>query len=468
MRKFFLLIFFFFALNLFSPVLLFGQSNSVLQNVQDHALEDFQKYIQINTTNPPGNEIKAALFLKSLLDQAGIPNKIYESAPGRANLYAVLKGSDPSKGAFLMTNHMDVVPADPRYWKYPPFSAKIADGFVWGRGTMDMKGLGLAELEAMIAVKKTGIKLKRTVIFLAVCDEETGGKLGTEWMLEHHPELFQHIAGVINEEGPGILEHGKLRYWEVRPGQKSLVWLELIAHGKPGHASFPFPDTAPKRLIRALYRIIHYQTPIHVLPAAQLFFKQISKVEKGKYAKDLAHLSQAFQDHDFLTWFENHPIYNAFVRDTINVTELSGSNKTNVVPADAKAVLDCRLLPGSSIPAFIASLKKVVNDPSITFKILLKSNAPAPSPLNTKLFKAISIVVHKDYPGVPIVTPFSTAANDSAFFQKRGIVAYGFYPFVVPPELLETEHGNNERIPVSDINDGIKMLYQLILTFDKL
>jgi acetylornithine deacetylase/succinyl-diaminopimelate desuccinylase-like protein len=439
---------------------------SPVDEAADAAPEVLSQYLRINTANPPGNEQAACEFLEGRLAAAGIPSTVWTSAPGRANLYAVLEGSDPKLGSLILLSHSDVVPADARYWKQPPFSGAITKGEIWGRGAVDMKGMGIMELQAFIALHQAKIPLARDVVLLVVADEEMGADAGIKWVMANHPEIFRNVAGVINEEGPGLVEGRRLKYWEVRPGQKGLVWLWLQAKGRAGHASLPHSDAAPNRLVRALSRVLAWQTPIRVLPEAQQFFTQLAALEPDRSrAEGMRHLASALEQAPFREWFLSHPVWNAMVRNTISLTRLEGSNKTNVIPPVARAALDCRLLPGEDSAAFVARIRKLVAQDGVeVIADDVEKSVPASS-VDTSLFHVIHDVIEKYFPKTLVVTPYSRAANDSRYFQERGIVSYGFVPLVLTEAELNTQHGNNERVSVENVERGVHMLYDVAVGF---
>ena len=240
--------------------------------LEDEAVSTLSRYIQIDTTNPPGNEIKAAQFFKQIFDHAGIEARIIESAPGRGNIFARLRGNGTKK-AVLLLNHMDVVPANPKEWKEPPFSGLIKDGQIWGRGAIDNKGGGVMALMTLLALKRQNAQLKGDVIFLGTADEEAGGALGAGFLLEKHPELFKDVSVVLNEGGGIRLgEDGRARLYSVGVAEKVPLWLKLTAPGTPGHAASPGGDQAVLKLITALSRIASYQSPIKVVPEVQKFY----------------------------------------------------------------------------------------------------------------------------------------------------------------------------------------------------
>src|SRR5580700_6562611 len=256
-----------------------------------------QEYLRIDTTNPPGHEMKAVAFYKKILDQEGIENRVFEYAPGRGDLWARMpRNSGSSEGdqnphpaaqdatrvgqprPIILLNHMDVVTSDASHWKVPPFSGEIRDGYIWGRGAQDMKDEGLAQLVVMVMLKREKLALGRDVIFLAVADEEADGT-GTDWFIAHERDLLGNAEFLINEGGENLLDQGKVRYVGVDVGEKTTFWLHVVAHGRPGHASRPIPDSAPNRLVRALDRILAYRTSLRVLPVVEEFLQDMAPYE---------------------------------------------------------------------------------------------------------------------------------------------------------------------------------------------
>ncbi|MGH7888632.1 MAG: M20/M25/M40 family metallo-hydrolase, partial [Candidatus Binatia bacterium] len=331
----------------------------------DEAVALLSRYIQIDTTNPPGNEIKAAQFLKGILDREGIEARIIESAPGRGNLYARLKGNG-SKPPIVLMHHMDVVPADAKLWKVPPFSGAVRDGVIWGRGSLDNKGAGIFQLLTLLALKRQNIPLKGDVIFLGTADEEAGGQLGAGYLLDKHGELFKDVSVVFNEGG-GIRvgEDGRARLYSVRVAEKVPLWLKLTAVGVPGHAASPGGDQAVLKLVAVLNRIAAYQSPIKVVPELQQFYFESAASAPAERREQYLDLRRALQDPAFAAEFTKDRSNNARVRNTISITGLKGSDKINVIPAEATADIDVRLLPGEAPEAFVAELRRIVADESI-------------------------------------------------------------------------------------------------------
>src|SRR5436309_8089189 len=237
------------------------------------------QYVAINTTNPPGNELQTANWLKAVLAREGIDAEVFEPRPGKANLYARVKG-DGSARPLVLLNHMDVVLASPEYWKVDPFAGAVQDGYVWGRGALDMKGEAIAQLMAMLTLKRGGVPLKRDVIFLATADEEIGGGVGAGWFVENHPELVQDAEFLVNEGGIIRADRtGRIEYYGVGTTEKSPFWLDVTARGTAGHGSRPTPDNPVHRLVRALNRVAAYQTPLVPTPVVERYLRDLSTIE---------------------------------------------------------------------------------------------------------------------------------------------------------------------------------------------
>ncbi len=247
-----------------------------MKQYADQAVEWERAYLRIDSTNPPGNEMRTAAFFKKIFDAEGIENRVFEYAPGRADLWARIPHTTATpRRPFVLLNHMDVVTSNPAHWKVPPFSADIVDGAIYGRGAQDMKSEGLAHLMVMVMLQREKVPLDRDVIFLAVSDEEVDGT-GTDWFIAHQRELLGNAEFMINEGGENILRpDGRVKYVGVDVGEKSPFWLHVVAHGQPGHGSRPIADSAPNRLVRALQRILAYKTPLRVLPVVEEFLKPL-------------------------------------------------------------------------------------------------------------------------------------------------------------------------------------------------
>lgn len=429
--------------------------------VEDEAVALLSRYIQIDTTNPPGNEIKAAEFFKEIFEREGIEVKIIESAPGRGNVYARLRG-DGSKKAVVLLNHMDVVPADAKLWKEPPFSGVIKDGVIWGRGALDDKGAAIMELMAMLALKRQNTALKGDIIFLGTADEEAGGAMGAGYVTDKHSEIFKD-AGLVLNEGGGIRvgEDGRARVYNVSVAEKTPLWLKLTATGTPGHGATPNNNLAVNKLIAALHRIMAYQSPIKVVPEVQKFYADTANSEPEPRRTRYRDLRKSLQDAAFRAEFLKDPRNNASVRNTIAITGVKGSDKVNVIPALASAELDVRLLPGENPRGFIVELRKIIGDEAIKIDTLLSFPA-AISPPHPEVLRIITEFAKANDPGARVVAPLVRGFTDCHFFREKGIPCLGFMPHRSTPSGEGLVHGVDERASVEDLKFGIRAMYEIV------
>lgn len=421
-------------------------------------------YIRINTTNPPGNELEAARFLKAILDREGIEARILDTAelgPNRANLYARLRGNGTKK-AIALVNHMDVVPATASSWSVDPFSGAIKDGYIWGRGAIDMKGTGVAQLMAMIALKRSGVALDRDVVFIGNADEELTSRGGIIFV-EKHPDLLRDVEYLLTEGADNYIENGRVVYFAVGVAEKRTFWQRLTVNGVPSHGSRPTKQNPVPRLVDALYRISHFETPLHVTPGVQKFFRDIARDYPEPRRTWLSDVTVALRNPEAREWILSDVSWNAFLRNTISLTGLSGSSKTNVIPGVATADLDVRLLPDQDPAEFLATLERVVGDTAVHFTTLLAPKTPLESPIDTDLFRAIEKAAHEREPSAFVTTPMETAATDRPTYRKLGIITYGFSPFRIPrPEIQRGMHGNDERLSLDNVRYGIHFLYDIL------
>jgi acetylornithine deacetylase/succinyl-diaminopimelate desuccinylase-like protein len=435
-----------------------------LKQYSDLAVQWMQEYLRINTTNPPGNEMRAAAFFKKILDEEGIENRVFDYAPHRADSWARLPHTTAeAKRPIILLNHMDVVTSDTSHWKVPPFSGQIVSGSMYGRGAQDMKNEGLAQLVVMVMLKREKVALDRDVIFLAVSDEEAAGT-GTDWFIAHQRDLLENAEFLINEGGENLLENGKVKYVSVDVGEKTPFWLHVVAHGRPGHGSRPNPDSAPDRLVQALNKIVQYRTPLKVLPVVEEFLRDMAPYEQGERAEQFRNIRQAIQDKAFQQDVERDESLNYLLRNTISLTMLGGSEQTNVIPPEAWANLDVRMLPGEDPLAFLESIRNVVNDPNVTIEPQVKEFRIAnSSPMDTALFGAIRKVTQQYFPGTPVVPRLTSGYTENQRYRPLGIHAYGFSPYTATEEEGNTEHGNDERIRVEELWRGPRILYDVVV-----
>jgi acetylornithine deacetylase/succinyl-diaminopimelate desuccinylase-like protein len=429
--------------------------------VSAEATELLGRYIRIDTSNPPGNELPAARMLRAQFLADGIPATIWIPQPGRAVIAARLHGIGKHSKSIVLLSHMDVVPADAKDWLVPPFSGLVKDGEIWGRGALDDKGPGVIELMAMLAIKRAGILLDRDVLFLATADEETGGANGAGWLVAHQPDVISDAGFLLNEGGGIRAAPNKPLLYEVSVSEKTPLWLRLTAEGVSGHASSPPEQTAVTRLIAALDRIGAYRAPIKVLPLVQNYFRLTTEIDHGPH--ELMDLRVALKDPEFSRQFLAQPEQNAWVRDTITPTVLTAGNKTNVIPSSASAELDCRLLPGDAPAAMIKTLSKLIDDDHVRIQQVLNF-APIASPEKSSLMTAIRTLATR-HDQAEVVPTMLEGFTDSHYFRDRDLVAYGFIPIESTPEESRTIHAGNERVSISHLRGGIERMVELLKIF---
>jgi acetylornithine deacetylase/succinyl-diaminopimelate desuccinylase-like protein len=422
-------------------------------------------YLKINTANPPGNELEGALFLKRILEREGFEVQLLDTAEFRdrrgANLYTRLRGNG-SKRAIALVHHIDVVPADPRYWSVDPYSGAVRDGYLYGRGALDMKGEGIVHLMTLIALKRSGLPLNRDIVFIANADEELTST-GAIVFVQKHGDLIRDVEFLITEGGDNVVRDGKLEYYGVAVAEKRTFWQQLTVKGVPSHGSRPTKDNPVPKLVRALNRIADYETPLHVTPGVRRYFRDISRNYSGEQRAWLADIDTAITMARAREWLLNDVYWNAILRNTITLTGLQGSNKTNVIPAEATAVIDIRLLPDSDPNELLATLKRTANDTAVHFTTLLEPKAPLESPVDTDLFRAIERAAHDRHPRAFVTTPMLTGATDRPTYRRLGIVTYGVDPFLVESaDAQRGVHGNDERISLENVRFGVRFLYDVV------
>jgi len=423
------------------------------QAIEDEALGWLQEYLRIDTINPPGNESRAVEFFASILEAEDIQYQTAESAPGRGNLWARLEGGD--EPALIMLQHTDVVPADPNYWTAEPLSGEIRDGYLWGRGALDMKGTGISQLATFVSLKRAGLPLNRDVILVATADEEAGGFYGAGWLVDNHPEIFADAGLLINEGGNGKQSDKELLF-NVEVTQKVPVWLRLKAVDTPGHGSMPRATSSVTRIVDALAILRANPFPPRMVPAIDAMFQSLSLSASAEWEESFSNMSAAIRDPEFLARLQAYsPFLHALTRDTCSMTRLSGSNKINVVPPEAWAELDCRILPDRPSEVFVEELRNLIRDTGVEVEVLM-AFTPAVSQTNTVLYRAIEAVTAERHPGSRVMPYVATGFTDSHFTRDLGIPSYGFDPIVVPEAEYGRIHGNDERVNVEAWQQGVR------------
>src|SRR5882762_3559373 len=408
--------------------------------------------IKINTTNPPGNEEAAAKYLGRILQKEGITPEILPITAGRSAVVARLRNSavaDPSR-ALLLVAHMDVVGVDKSKWTVDPFAAVTKDGYLYGRGAIDDKGMLAANLAAFIWLKRNNARLNRDVIFLATCDEEAFGDASIKALIAKNWDKF--AAGfAINEGGVVIAKDGKVQYTAVQASEKVTYNVDVVARGTSGHASIPLKDNAVLHLATALEKIGNYSAPVHLTAVTRRYFEGVASLqddELGKWVRSLDTPDRG--EHAARVISDANPAWSSMLRDTISPTMLSAGVRANVIPAEARATLNIRLLPGNTISVLLGELSKLVNDPQVKFEIQTNAGLAAPtSSLENDFYSAIVKAAAQEFGGAPVLPYQSTWGTDSAQLRLHNVQAYGLVPFPLTEDDLKRMHGNDERIPVA-------------------
>ena len=434
------------------------QPNINWPDVRAEATELLREYIRIDTTNPPGGEEAGALFLRDVLARNGVAAHLHDAGNARVSLSARLSATHPDGGKpIVLLSHIDVVPAERDHWSVDPFAGELRDGVLWGRGTLDMKGMGIMELLTLVLAKRHDVPLTRDIVLVAVADEEEGGRKGIHFLRETAPELLD-AAWVLNEGAYGFCEFlgHSVKLFGLAPSEKSPCWLKLRARGKPGHASVPHADNAVVRLVRALGRIEAREQRARLTPAVEAMFRTL---------KQRGIIPDAFDPADpgildMLASADAH--LGAITRDTINLTGMHAGHKHNVIPATAEATLDCRLLPDTDPDRFVEHVRGLIDDPAVEIERVLAHDS-GQSSLDTPLAKVVSDVIaarYGDQAGVlPVLSPGFT---DSHAYRAAGAEAYGFVPVLLTRDELSTIHGHDERISIDNLALGTEILFDVV------
>jgi acetylornithine deacetylase/succinyl-diaminopimelate desuccinylase-like protein len=423
---------------------------------RDEAVKFLGDLVKIDTSNPPGNETRAAEYIKGVLAAENIPAQIYESAPGRGNLVARLKGNGKKKPLLLMA-HLDVVGVERDKWTVDPFGAIIKDGYLYGRGSVDDKSMDAANLEVFLLLHRMKILLDRDVILLSEAGEEGTTQFGIDFMVaKHWDEIACEYA--LNEGGDIHEENGRVQYVAVSTTQKVPRGFSLIAHGTSGHGSAPRVDNAIAHLAAAVDKTSHWQAPVRLNETTRRFFEQMSKIASPEKAALYAHVENPGVQQKLL---ETDPAYYSMLRTSLVPTIIKGGFRSNVIPAEAEARFDVRALPDENMDALKASLTKLFNDPAITIVDAENANqrpATPPSGLETEAFHALEHAQQKVFPGVPTIPIMQVGATDSAELRIRGVQAYDVGTLMSAEDHRHI-HGNDERIQTAGFGKFVEFLY---------
>lgn len=422
-----------------------------------------QDLLRIDTTNPPGNESPCIDFIARTLAAEGIESTVIESAPGRGNLVARLKG-DGTLPPILIFGHVDVVPAEADKWQRPPFSGDLQDGIIWGRGATDMKHMVAMEMMTLMQLKRDGVGLKRDVIFMANADEETGGVMGAGFMVQNHPDLIR-AEYALTEGGASSIELEGRSFFVCSTGEKGSARFTLRGSGRPGHASQPHLDNAILPLAIALQRIIQTPLPLHITQTTRAQIEALASGVSAGTAEMLRALLDPKTHSDALAELPlAEPVkrrLNASFRNTATPTILQAGSKINVIPAEAIAQVDCRVLPGTSPESIAAEVRAVVGDQvDVEFGRFNQGQEADPA---SPLLETIKRCVAARVPGSIVVPGLIAGGTDARHVNKLGIKTYGFIPARYEgPNMTGLAHAHDERISVANLMFGTQLIYDVV------
>ena len=434
---------------------------------RDETVEHLRCLLRIDTVNPPGNEIVAARYLEAILGGAGIEARVLEPAPGRAAVVARLRGDGRARPVLLLA-HMDVVGVEREHWTVDPFGGELRDGYVYGRGAIDDKGMLAVELATLLLLKRhvvdAGIPLARDVVLVATSDEETGGDWGLGWLLEHHGELVR-AEFAINEGGRIRVVDGRPLYAAVQTAEKVAHTVTLRAHGPPGHASVPLRANAVLRLGRALAAVGAHEEPLRLDATTRGFFAGLAPRwpdrRVGAAMAEVTDPDPAVAARGAAV-LRDVPVLDAVLRTGISPTMLAGGMRANVIPAEVTATLDVRTLPGEAIASVAARLREAIGDPDVELRVTDPGEDAPPSDPESPLFRALADAARALVPDIAVVPYLGTGATDSARLRRFGVPCYGILPFPLPPEDEARMHGHDERVPVAAVEFALRLVYDAV------
>jgi acetylornithine deacetylase/succinyl-diaminopimelate desuccinylase-like protein len=427
------------------------------------------RLIQAETVNPPGNELPAILVVRDILEQAGFPAgsfQILESAPNRGNLVARIKG-DGSQRPLLLSGHVDVVPVERERWSHDPFGGEVINDEVWGRGALDMKGFLAMYLQVFLQIFRQQKSLKRDVILAAIADEENGFKYGSQFLVENHRDLIDAEYG-LTEGGALTVYFGKAKAYPIQVAEKGVCFLRARASGKPGHGSVPHGENAVSRLARGLELLRQAgHLPVHITPTFLRMVDAVSGQIRSPMRSLTGLLRYPIVINNLLKVMkgEGRNYLSALVTNTLSPTMLQAGSKVNVIPSVAEAAIDCRLVPGQTPESVTREIHAITGSLIELEPVFTTSGAEFSA--DTPLFRLLERRTRQMDPGGMVFPMMMLGATDACQYQKAGITMYGFTPGILPSNLpiLQMAHGHDERMPISFIESGLPVLWDVLEEF---
>lgn len=434
------------------------------QTLYEHPVEILQRLIRFNTTNPPGNEATCIGYIRELLDEAGIESTLIAKDPNRPNLIARLPGEGRAP-PLLMYGHVDVVTTEKQPWQQLPFDGKLIDGYVWGRGALDMKGGVAMMLAAFLRASAEGLRPPGDVVLAIVSDEEAGGNFGAKFLVEEHPGLFKDIRYALGEFGGFSMTIGGKRFYPIMISEKQICWMKATVHGAGGHGSLPVRGGAMAKLSRLLKALDEKNLPVHVTPPAHMMVEAMAAALGGPQGLVLGRLANpALTDFILRILGERGRTFKPLFRNTVSPTILHGSDKVNVIPGEVSVELDGRLLPGFKPEDMMDELRPIL-EKDVQLEVLRYDAGPAEPDMS--LFNKLAGVLRESDPqGVPVPLLLS-GVTDGRFFSKLGIQTYGFLPMTLPEDFNFSQiiHAADERVPAAAIEFGAQAIFKTLSRF---
>lgn len=430
---------------------------------RDEVVRILAGFVRIDTSNPPGNETKGAEYLKAILGREGIASEILEMEPGRGNIVARIKGNGKKKPLLLM-GHIDVVGVERDKWTFDPFGGVINDGYLYGRGASDDKGMTSACLEVFLMLHRMKVPLDRDVIFLAEAGEEGTSTVGIDYMVAQHWDKIE-CEYALNEGGTIYALDGKVKYVGIATTEKVPRGFRLVARGTSGHGSIPRLDNAITHLAAAVAKVGNWQSPMRLNETTRAFFARLAKISLADEAFLYTHLEDPPNSQMVQEKIRAHNgSYNSMLRTSIVPTIIKGGFRSNVIPGDAEATLDVRAVPDEDIDALAAALRKLIDDPAVEVIPPAARGRPAtpPSKLDTDMFRALEGAQARVFPGVVTLPLMLTGATDSAQLRAKGVQAYGLGSVAGDRERASI-HGNDERISVDGLGKFVEFIYWAVM-----
>lgn len=430
----------------------------------EETVRHLQELIRRRTVNPPGNEIEAAEYLVRVLRAEGLDPIVIESAPRRGNVIVRLRGQGEAP-PILLLSHLDVVPVEPEHWTRDPFGGEVAEGMVWGRGAIDMKGIVAMQLMTVLLLHRLKVPLRRDVIFAATADEEVGGEYGIGYLVEHHPDLIRAEVA-LSEFGGFNLEIGRQRFYLIQAAEKGVCQFRVRARGTPGHGSLPHDDNAVVKVAEAVARLGRASLPYKKTRVAEAFVRGIAG-EMGGVGGFILRLLLVPRVAPLVLRYlpmnsGTRSTFYAMFHNTIAPTLLNAGEKVNVIPSVAEAVVDARILPGENADTFLDQVRRVIG---VGYELeVYNYGEPLEQPLDTPIWRLMVDTLQRHDPSARVVPYMLSGATDAKSLARLGIPCYGFSPMQLPPDLnfQSLAHGHDERIPISALRFGLPVLYEVV------